>query len=69
MEKKLEAGEVYQTYGDGSVSGPFLLKEEGLRSLGVGSDYWQYRVNLYKLDGSWSHVAHYKTLSNEKVHI
>lgn len=57
-DKKLQPGLVMQTFGDGSISGPFIMRE-----LPTGDDpYWCRRVNLFKENGQWSHVAHIDTL-------
>ena len=60
MVKEVKPGIVYQKFGDGSYSGPYILK--GLPS---GSGYWEYKVNLFKMDGSWNHVADIRCLEND----
>ena len=59
----LEVGKVWQLYANDTYSGPFILK-----SLPAGlfnaNDYWYKRVNLYDMNGSWSHIAHINTLTS-----
>lgn len=61
-EEVLKVGIVYQHFYDGSVSGPYLLKE--LPDYDEGLGFWKGRVHLHRLDGELNHVAHAKTLKN-----
>lgn len=59
---ELKTGTVYQTFGDGSVAGPYILKE-----LPWGDHpYWRNRVWVYKPDGRISHTVHTNLLSNDR---
>lgn len=58
----LKTGNVIQTFGDSSESGPYLLKRLPFVQQGYLSNW----VNLYNLQGVWSHCAHLNTLRNQK---
>lgn len=60
MNENLKVGKVVQTFGDGSQSKVYILKELP----NVDQGYWSCRVNLFNEDGSWNHTAHVDSLKN-----